>query len=285
MAPATSSSILPRLDRRSGPARAAAARRLRRLRRELAESRAQLEALTGRRAQELRLAARVQRSQQPVPLRHPALDVACEFMPVREIGGDYLDVVPLRCGRVALALGDVMGKGIPAALLAANLKAAVRAQLQEADPRPAQVVARVNRLFWEVSPPGLFASLFFAVLEPSSGTLDYVNAGHDHPLLLSGGGAAALGTGGMVLGLGPDALYEPGQTRLDQGDVLVAFSDGIVERSNRSGELYGVERLATAARRGRRAEPRAADGVVCDLPYLRARRDRVRQRLMRAPFP
>ena len=123
------------------------------------------------------------------------------------------------------------------------------AQLQEADPKPAGVVARVNRLFWEVSPPGLFASLFFAVLDPTSGALDYVNAGHDHPLLLSGGGTVALGTGGMVLGLGPDALYEPAGVRLDAGDALVAFSDGIVERSNRHGELYGVERLADAARR------------------------------------
>ena len=150
-----------------------------------------------------------------------------------------------------------MGKGVPAALLAANLKACLRAHLQGADLAPAELIARVNRLFWEVTPRGLFASLFFGVLDLERGVLEFVNAGHDHPFLLRADGTLRdLDEGGTVLGLVEGSRYERGAVAVDSGDVLVLFSDGLTDRTNEEGDLFGVARLKEAARRNRGADAR-----------------------------
>ena len=218
---------------------------------------ARVESLAGRMAEELRLASQVQRSLLPPPFSHPRLDVAHEYIPVREIGGDYYDLVPLGEDRVAFALGDVMGKGVPAALLAANLKACLRAHLQSDTMAPAELIARVNRLFWEVTPKGLFASLFFGVLDLGRGVLEFVNAGHDHPFLVRGDGSLRdLDDGGTVLGLLEDSRYERGAVAVEAGDFLVLFSDGLTDRTNTDGDLYGVSRLKEAARDNRSSSAR-----------------------------
>jgi serine phosphatase RsbU (regulator of sigma subunit) len=220
---------------------------------------ARLECMAGRMAGELRLASQVQRSLLPPPLHHPRLDVAGEFIPVREIGGDYYDLVPLGPDRLALAIGDVMGKGVPAALLAANLKACLRAHLQADGHAPEELIARVNRLFWDVTPKGLFASLFFAVFDFERGVLEYVNAGHDHPFLVRPDGAVEdLVAGGTVLGLMEGSRYERGRAAIAQDDLLVFFSDGVTDRTNRQGEMFGVERLKDAALRSRADAARIA---------------------------
>lgn len=211
-----------------------------------------MEGLAGRMADELRLAAKLQRSLLPPPLQHPRLEVAREFIPFREIGGDYYDLVPAGEQRLAFAIGDVMGKGVPAALLAANLKACLRAQLQGGDVPAEQVVARVNRLFWDVTPKGLFATLFFGIFDLEHRRLDYVNAGHDHPfVVIADGGIRELSTGGTVLGLVEGSSYDCGQMALQRGDVLVFYSDGVTDRENCRGEAYGLERLKEATLRSR----------------------------------
>ena len=211
-----------------------------------------VEGLAGRMADELRLAAKLQRSLLPPPLQHPRLEVAREFIPFREIGGDYYDLVPAGEGRLAFAIGDVMGKGVPAALLAANLKACLRAQLQGGDVPAEQLVARVNRLFWDVTPKGLFATLFFGIFDLEHRRLDYVNAGHDHPfVVIADGGIQELASGGTVLGLVEASTYDRGQIALQRGDVLVFYSDGVTDRENSGGEAYGLERLKEAALRSR----------------------------------
>jgi serine phosphatase RsbU (regulator of sigma subunit) len=216
-----------------------------------------LEGMVGRMAEELRLASNVQRSLLPPPLDNPRLEVASEFIPFREIGGDYYDLVPLAPGRLAFAIGDVMGKGVPAALLAANLKAALRAQLLAEGGAVEEVLARVNRLFWEVTPKGRFASLFFAVLDLDAGIVEYVNAGHDYPLRLRANGSLEeLREGGTVLGLVESSRYERGRAALEPGDLLIFYSDGLIDRSNLEGELYGPERLKEAALRCRRDSAR-----------------------------
>jgi serine phosphatase RsbU (regulator of sigma subunit) len=218
---------------------------------------ARVESLAGRMAEELRLASQVQRSLLPPPYADPHLEIAREFIPVREIGGDYYDLVPLRDGRLAIALGDVMGKGVPAALLAANLKACLRAHLESGELRPAELITRVNRLFWEVTPKGLFASLFFGVLDQDQGVLEFVNAGHDHPFLIRADSTLRdLDEGGTVLGLLEDSRYERGAVAVAKGDVIVLFTDGLTDRTNREGELYGVHRLKEAARRNHEAGSR-----------------------------
>jgi phosphoserine phosphatase RsbU/P len=218
-----------------------------------------LEALAKRTADELRLASQVQRSLLPPPLHHPDLDFASEFIPVREIGGDYFDLIPLGPHRLAFALGDVMGKGVPAALLAANLKACLRAQLQAPVVEPAELIGRVNRLFWEVTPKGLFASLFFGVFDLGEAALEYVNAGHEHPFVVRRDLATEdLETGGTVLGLMEGARFEQARLPLDRDDLLLFFSDGITDRSSADGEFYGVERLKAAATRSRADRARLA---------------------------
>jgi serine phosphatase RsbU (regulator of sigma subunit) len=207
-----------------------------------------LETLAKRTADELRLASQVQRSLLPPPLHHADLDFASEFIPVREIGGDYFDLIPLGPHRLAFALGDVMGKGVPAALLAANLKACLRGQLQGAVVAPAELIGRVNRLFLEVTPKGLFASLFFGVFDLDQGTFEYVNAGHEHPFVIRRDrGTHDLETGGTVLGLMEGARFEQDRLRLDRDDLLVFFSDGITDRLAQDGQFYGADRLKAAA--------------------------------------
>ncbi|MFI5184573.1 MAG: PP2C family protein-serine/threonine phosphatase, partial [Vicinamibacteria bacterium] len=156
-----------------------------------------------------------------------------------------------------------MGKGVPAALLAANLKACLRAQLQAPEISPKDLVARVNRLFWEVTPKGLFASLVFGLFDFSDDTLHYVNAGHDYPFLLrADGDVRDLIDGGTVLGLVEDSLYQQGQVGLERGDSVVFYSDGVTDRTNALGEAYGAARLKEASTRSR------ADGARITLYSL-----------------
>lgn len=226
---------------------------------ELRRAQEQAEALARRMSEELRLAAHLQRSLLPPPLQHPRLDLAREFLPMREIGGDFFDIVPVGGDRFALALGDVMGKGVPAALLTGTLKAGLRTQLALGEATPCELVSRVNRLFWEVTPKGIFASLFFGVLDLAEGRLDYVNAGHDHPFIVRNGGTIDdLDKGGTVLGLLEAARYERAQAALGRGDMLVLYTDGVTDRTGVLDEAFGLDRLKAAALRSRRDSARIA---------------------------
>jgi serine phosphatase RsbU (regulator of sigma subunit) len=219
---------------------------------ELALLRRQMDVQARRMAEDLRLASGIQRSLLPAPVDHPHLEIAREFLPYREIGGDYYDFVPLGAAGMALALGDVMGKGVPAALLAATLKASVRSHLQTGEGSWQELVSRINRMFWEVTPVGLFASLFFGVVDAAGRVLDYVNAGHFHPFVLRRDGQVSdLDEGGAVLGLLEEAEYARGRIRLQPGDQIVFYTDGVIERADAEGEFYGIERLKDAARRSR----------------------------------
>ncbi len=221
---------------------------------ELRRLQERLDTLVARMSEELRLAGSVQRSLLPAPVEYAGLDVAREFIPVRDVGGDYYDFLPLGPERLAFALGDVMGKGIPAALLASSLKAAVRAQLQPGQDAvaPEDVVGGVNRIFREVAPSNLFASLFFAVFDLEHGWLEYVNAGHDHPFRVRRDGRVdTLAEGGTVLGLVDEPRYERGRIGLSRDDVLVFFTDGVTDRMDETGGTYDVERLTEAARQSR----------------------------------
>jgi serine phosphatase RsbU (regulator of sigma subunit) len=215
---------------------------------ELEDLSSRLQTLAGRMARELHLASQVQRGLLPPPLVHPRLNLAAEFIPVQEIGGDYYDVFPLDGTRLAIALGDVMGKGVPAALLAANLKACLRAHVETAAGQPAETIARVNRMFWDVTPKGLFATLFFGVFDFEEGTLRYVNAGHEAGVLVRGGRQPRLlDAGGTVLGLFEDSVYATGSVPVAPDDLLVLFSDGLADRTAPSGDLFGADRLRDAA--------------------------------------
>jgi sigma-B regulation protein RsbU (phosphoserine phosphatase) len=226
---------------------------------EIEELKGRLDAMSRRMAEDLRLAISVQRGVLPPALHHPGLELAREFIPLREIGGDYYDLVPLGPDRIAFAIGDVMGKGVAAALIAANLKASFRAQMQDGAVAVHEAVARMNRLFWEATPRGLFATFFVGIFDLARGTLEYVNAGHDYPFVVKpDGGVFDLAAGGTVLGLLEEARYERGEVQVQVDDLVVFYSDGLTDRTNAEGEIYGIERLKEAALRSRSDNARIA---------------------------
>jgi serine phosphatase RsbU (regulator of sigma subunit) len=209
-----------------------------------------LAVLEDRTAEELRLAVSVQRSLLPPPVPDPRLELAAEFLPAREVGGDHYDVVRLDGGRIGFAIGDVMGKGMPAALLAVNLKAVVRAHLHTGEEDCGEVMSRVNRVLCEVMPRGRFATLFFGIFDFDAGVLRYVNAGHYPPLALGPEAATReLAVGGTILGALENVRYECGRHELRSGERFVFYTDGVIDRLDRGGEFFGAGRLEQAARR------------------------------------
>jgi len=171
------------------------------------------------------------------------LDMFAFTVPARHVGGDCYDVIDLGDGRLAITIGDVAGKGTPAAILMANVQAAVRA-LSESEVPPAELITRVNRLVHGYTEDSVFITFFYSVLDTRSGDLVYVNAGHNPPCLLRANGAREyLDKGGLVVGIMPGSEYEEGRTTLSAGDDLVLYTDGITEAANLDDEMYGEERL------------------------------------------
>src|SRR6266850_4461197 len=163
--------------------------------------------------------------------------------PCYEIGGDYYDFIHRESGKLVVALGDVSGKGTAAALLMSSLHAAVHAQADIHDSL-AKTISAVNRYLVESIPANRFVTLFYAELEPKSGALAFLNAGHNPPLIIHAGGTMEqLAAGGLPLGIMPNADFREGKTRLHPGDVLVIYSDGVSEATNPNGEEFGPTRL------------------------------------------
>jgi sigma-B regulation protein RsbU (phosphoserine phosphatase) len=144
---------------------------------------------------------------------------------------------------MGVCLGDVSGKGMPAALLMANVQATLRGQtLLDGD--VASCIRRANRLLFESTPPEKFVTLFYGALDPEKHEFNFTNAGHDHPCLFRRKGKTVrLETGGIVLGILPDYNYEADSVAFHAGDVLVIYSDGIVESMDAGQEQFGIERL------------------------------------------
>ncbi len=169
--------------------------------------------------------------------------------PANTVGGDCYDILPLDDGRVLVALGDVAGKGSPAALLMALLLAMLRTLVDEGF-EAAPLMARLNAQVARHAPASRFITLFLAWFEPSSGRVVYVNAGQTPPLVRRAGGSLErLREGGIALGMFEGATYTAGETRLEAGDVLVMYSDGLTEAENRAGVPFdeaGIESVLRA---------------------------------------
>jgi phosphoserine phosphatase RsbU/P len=191
---------------------------------------------------ELQLAAEIQRALLPEPLQSGAhFDVAASSIPCRSIGGDFFDYFNLADGRFGFTLGDVAGKGPPAALLTAMIQGAFAAQATSTD-SPAALMAHINRTLIRRAIQARFVTVMYGVLAPD-GRLTYSNAGHNPPMLAGRNGVRRLETGGLILGLFPHATYEEETVQLDNGDTLVVFSDGVTEALNAAGDEFGEERL------------------------------------------
>lgn len=210
---------------------------------------------------ELEIAREVQNQLYPktVPsLAHLELTALCH--PARTVSGDYYDYLTLQDSRVALAIGDVAGKGISAALLMATLQSSLRTQIRACleaaaaataaggravyDSLPtAQVVSQLNQQLYAFTSSEKFATFYFGIYDDRSGLLTYTNAGHPPPILIRNGEVLRLETNGMVVGAFPFSEYQESRIDLVAGDLMVCFTDGITEPENEYGEMFGERGL------------------------------------------
>ena len=202
-------------------------------------------AIKARMARELELARQVQQSFLPRTFPTlPSYVFAAHNEPAREVGGDFYDVIDLGKGRVGLVIADVSDKGMAAALYMALSRSLIRAEATR-EQAPVTVLGNVNRLLLELGEQGMFVTVFYAVLDTSTGQLTYARAGHDYPLLLRDGAAKPLGGAGALLGILEDVeigLTEEKLT-LRAGDRLVLYTDGLTDVLNEQGEFLGLEAL------------------------------------------
>lgn len=169
----------------------------------------------------------------------PGYDIAGHNVPCHAVGGDYYDFVTYPDGRLGFAVGDVAGKGLPAAIMMSNLQARVQ-MLVASSPDPARAVTALNRTVAERCPLGKFITFVFALLNPTDGRVEYANAGHNYPLLIRADGQIEqLRQGGLVLGLDGAVEYDCEEAMLNPGDMIALYSDGVTEARTPSGEELG----------------------------------------------
>jgi sigma-B regulation protein RsbU (phosphoserine phosphatase) len=208
-------------------------------------------------AKDMQQAALIQKGLLPAnPPSVAGLDIAGKTTACRTVGGDYYDFLEFPDGRVGMLVGDVAGKGMPASLMMSSLQARVHVLFENGDD-VAQKVGRLNKATCANCPDNRFITFFMTVVDPLSGDLVYTNAGHNPPLMVrAAGGFETLGGGGVILGILPHAPYLEKTVRMEPGDILVLFSDGVTEAANSKDEDFGEERLAemVAAMRDRPAE-------------------------------
>jgi sigma-B regulation protein RsbU (phosphoserine phosphatase) len=204
--------------------------------------------------QEMRIAAEIQQALLPKAGHSGAFfRTAASSLPCRSIGGDFYDYVDLPTGAFGFALGDVAGKGPPAALLSAMMQGIFAAQAAASD-TPSQTIARVNLALYKRGIESRFVTLMYGSLEPN-GRLTYCNAGHNPPLVVGSGGVRRLEVGGPIVGLFEGAVYQEETITLAPGDILLVFSDGVSEAMSATGDEYGEERIIAMAHRNPGASP------------------------------
>jgi sigma-B regulation protein RsbU (phosphoserine phosphatase) len=199
--------------------------------------------------EQLEIARQVQSELLPsLTEKYMGVDLATEYTPAEQVGGDFYDVFQVKNAGTALVMGDVSGKGVPAALLMGVIHGAVRSSVWFESPALHESESReLNRLLCESASRERYASMFWCYHDPTVRSLSYVNAGHCPPLLVRRNGRgveiSSLQVGGPVLGMLPDAHYEHAKVDVSDGDILVMYSDGLVEAANSRGEEYGEDRL------------------------------------------
>jgi phosphoserine phosphatase RsbU/P len=200
---------------------------------------------------EIEIAREVQERLFPHDLpKLPGLDYFGSCRPALGVGGDYYDFIHLADGDIGIAVGDVSGKGIAAALLMASLQASLRGQALQGSKDLANVMSNVNRLVFDATPDNRYATFFYAQFERATRRLTYVNAGHNPPIVLRRikgmTHVIRLDAGGPVVGLFREAPYQQASLTLEPGDILIGFTDGISEAMNIQDEEWGEERLLPA---------------------------------------
>ena len=217
----------------------------------------------GKLEEELAVARRIQEAFLPRQLpQPPGWQIAAYNRGAQQVGGDFFDCIDLAGGTIGLVIADVCGKGVPAALFVALTRSLVRASSlvswapqHSGEQGAGELMARAlwfanDYIATEHGESSMFITLFYGVLEPASGRLTYINAGHNSPLVILAGGEAVheLESSALPLGIVPGQVYETSAVVLGPGELLVGFSDGITEAMNRDGELFGDARLLQAAK-------------------------------------
>jgi serine phosphatase RsbU (regulator of sigma subunit)/anti-sigma regulatory factor (Ser/Thr protein kinase) len=220
-------------------------------------------------AQELRVARLIQ--QTLLPREIPAVEgweITPYYEPAREVGGDFYDVISLPDGHLGLVIADVTDKGVPAALVMATTRSVLRAAATRLE-APGAVLARVNEMLVPDIPPNMFVTCFYAVLDPTTGGLQFANAGHDVPYWRTAAGELReLRARGMPLGLMEGMAYEEHEVRLCPGDHFLLYSDGLVEAHNPQREMFSFERLASLVGASEQGGQALVDSLLAELGHF-----------------
>jgi PAS domain S-box-containing protein len=194
--------------------------------------------------QELQVARLIQQTLLPKSLPGlPGYEVAAYYQPAREVGGDFYDFLELDDGRLGLVIGDVSGKGVPAAIVMAITRTMLHAAYRLGSPSPGEILEQVNNILHPDIPPNMFVTCLGAILDSRIGRLQYANAGHDLPYLRHADGVSELRATGMPLGLMPNMCYEQKEIALRPGESVLLYSDGLVEAHDPKGEMFGFPRM------------------------------------------
>jgi len=192
--------------------------------------------------QELHIARLIQQTLLPKSLPGlPDYEVAAYYQPARQVGGDFYDFLELPDGRLGLIVGDVSGKGVPAALVMAITRTMLQAAYRLGS--PGEILEHVNNTLYQDIPPNMYVTCLAALLDSRTGRLQYANAGHDLPYLRHADGVSKLRATGMPLGLMPGMSYEQKEFTLQPGDSVLLYSDGLVEAHDPQREMFGFPRL------------------------------------------
>ncbi|PYR13105.1 MAG: hypothetical protein DMG00_07665 [Acidobacteria bacterium] len=212
---------------------------------------------------DLEIARDIQQAMLPSGLYDaPGVETVGFSRPANTVGGDFYDILPLDDGRLIVTVGDVAGKGSPAALLMALLLAMLRTLVDE-KLEPAELVARLNVQVSRHAPGTRFITLFYAVFDPRTGDLTYVNAGHTAPLLLRNDGSIErLTEGGIALGMFAHSTYETGHATIQPNELVATYSDGITEAENPKGQPFDESGLESTLRANRGLEISAVGSAV-----------------------
>jgi sigma-B regulation protein RsbU (phosphoserine phosphatase) len=200
----------------------------------------------GQRVQrQLAIAADVQRRMLPAQMPNvPGLDIAARYVPSLELSGDFYDFIEME-GRLGVCVGDVVGKGVAASLLMASVRASLRAYAQDMYDLD-EIMSRVNIAMTCDTLDKEFATLFYGVYDPGTRRLAYANAGHEPPLLARDGQIIPLDVGGMIVGVDPTQKYKKALVTLSAGDMLVIYTDGLMDALNFDQKRFGRQRVYEA---------------------------------------
>jgi sigma-B regulation protein RsbU (phosphoserine phosphatase) len=204
----------------------------------------------------------------PQTISIPCISSETFYQPARGIGGDYYDLLALQKGRWGIAIGDVSGKGIGAALIMASLQASLKFQTLQPHLKLSTLIGEVNRLVYESSPTNIFATLFYAEYEPAKRLLNYVNAGHNAPLILRPKNGSCeifqLHSTGVPVGIFADSQFASTTFQFEIDDVLIAYTDGITEAENRQHELWGQPSLEALLKSCSRKSPKEIINAILE---------------------